>query len=590
MPAFFVIANSAGACWTYDVLTVRLKWLLLTWLFPAVLASAQSAPVIFFSDLTSGPNNHGENVSGFSGAYVTLYGNFFGSSQGSSMASLNGSSCLRVVSWGTPWQWYQKIVVQLGSTCSSGNFVVTVNGVASNPLAFAVNTGHIYFVSANGSDSNGGSSTSPWKTIPRSVKNAGTSAGNIIYVRDGVSQTSDDGEGWKAALTLRNEWCRGTASQPDALVAYPGASVAIGTTTGPESGVRSTGSSGGGGACQGAWTFAGLQLRGSTGISLNGQSRTSPSSNWRLVGNDITCPNGNGATACFETEYAANVKAYGNNVHDTGVVGPPTASALYHGVYFSTDTNHVDFGWNTIANVHGCRGLQLHSSDGYDLYDYSIHDNVIHDTQCDGMLLATTNPSQGQISVYNNVIYNAGKGPNNPERTGAWNCIYLGTYTKRGPAGSGTVEVYGNTMYNCGSFATPPYRDSNNGIQNAGNDPVRIYIHDNIVYQNNTSAPYFDNENPLPDGIYGTNNVFFGIGPAPASAHVTGTIKGKPQFVNPGVDFHLSSANANGAGSKTDPVATYDHDGLRRPTPLTVGAYEYAPAPVRDNPQVPAKQ
>lgn len=570
---------------------MRLERLFLTWLLGAVMASAQSGPVIFFSDLTSGPNNRGENVGGFSGAYVTLYGNFFGSPQSSSMVSLNGSSCLRVVSWGTPWQWYQKIVVQLGSTCSSGNFVVTVNGIASNPLPFVINSGHIYFVSANGSDGNGGSSTSPWKTIPHAVKNAGTSAGNIIYVRDGISQTSDDGEGWKAALTLRNEWCRGTASEPDALVAYPGASVAIGTTTGPESGVRSTGPSGGGGACQGAWTFAGLQLRGSTGISLNGQSRTSPSSNWRLIGNDITCPNGNGATGCLETEYAAHVKAYGNNVHDTGVVGPPTASALYHGVYFSTDTNHVDFGWNTIANVHGCRGLQLHSSDGYDLYDYSIHDNVIHDTQCDGILLATTNPSQGQISVYNNVIYNAGKGPNNPERTGAWNCIYLGTYTKRGPAGSGTIEVYGNTMYNCGSFATPPYRDSNNGIQNAGNDPVRINIHDNIVYQNNTSAPYFDNENPLPDGIYGMNNIFFGIGPAPTSAHVTGTIKGKPQFVNPGVDFHLSSASAaNEAGSKIAPAATYDHDGLRRPTPPTVGAYEYAPAPVGDKPPAPAKQ
>jgi len=86
-------------------------------------------------------------------------------------------------------------------------------------------------------------------------------------------------------------------------------------------------------------------------------------------------------------------------VHDIGVIGPPTASALYQGVYFSTDTNHVDFGWNTIANVHGCRGLQLHSTDGYDLYDYSIHDNVIHDTQCDGILLATTNRRKSNISL-----------------------------------------------------------------------------------------------------------------------------------------------------------------------------------------------
>jgi len=571
---------------------MRLKQLFLASLLWASVASAQSAPVIFFSDLTSGPSDHGESVGGFSGAYVTLYGNFFGSSQGSSTVTLNDRSCLRVVSWGTPWQWYQKIVVQLGSACSSGNFAVTVHGLASNGLAFAINNGHIFFVSGKGNDGSSGSFTSPWKTIPPAVRTAGARAGNIIYLENGASQMADDGQGWEAALTLRNEWCKGTAAEPNALVAYPGASVAIGTTTGPDTGIRVTGSTGGGGACEGGWIFAGLEIRGgSTAVSLNGQSRTSPSRNWRLVGNDMTCPNGNGAGGCLETVNVSNLKAYGNNVHDTGVVGPPTASSLYHGVYFSTDTNHVDFGWNTISNVHGCRGMQLHSTDGYDLYDYSIHDNVIHDTQCDGILLATTNPSEGPISVYNNVIYNAGKGPNNPERTGAWNCIYLGTYTKRGPEGSGTIEVYENTMYNCGSFRTPPYGDSNTGVQSsAGKDPVKIHLHDNIIYQANTSAPYFDNDNPLPDGIYGTNNVLYGIGPPPRSTVVTGTIKVNPQFVTAGTDFHLSSviSSATGVRNKTTPVATYDHDGNLRPSPPTVGAYEHAP--VLAVPNGPAKR
>jgi len=41
-------------------------------------------------------------------------------------------------------------------------------------------------------------------------------------------------------------------------------------------------------------------------------------------------------------------------------------------------------------------------------------------------------------------------------------------------------------------FFHAPYGHSNNGVQNAGNDPVRIHIHDNIVSQVNTSAPYFD--------------------------------------------------------------------------------------------------
>src|SRR5882672_7649400 len=141
----------------------------LTWLLPAVIfisslaAAQQSPPALFFSDLSSGPNSGGETVSGFSGAYVTLYGNLFGSSQGSSAVTWNGQNCLRVVSWGGARLWYQKIVVQVGANCTagSGNFVVTVGGAASNGLPFSVNSGSIYFVSTSGNDSNNGSFTSP---------------------------------------------------------------------------------------------------------------------------------------------------------------------------------------------------------------------------------------------------------------------------------------------------------------------------------------------------------------------------------------------------------------------------------------------
>ena len=86
-------------------------------------------------------------MSGFAGAYVTLYGNFLGASQGSSTVTWNGQNCLRVVpstgtygGWGSPYFWYQRIVVQLGPGCTpgTGNFVVTVNGTASNALPFTV--------------------------------------------------------------------------------------------------------------------------------------------------------------------------------------------------------------------------------------------------------------------------------------------------------------------------------------------------------------------------------------------------------------------------------------------------------------------
>src|SRR5262244_3845068 len=195
---------------------IRARWAFLLCVLGVSAVKAQTPPpVIFFTDLTFAPNSGGETVSSYSGAYVTIYGNFLGTSQGNSTVTWNGSSCLRIVSWGTSWLWYQKIVVQLGSQCTAGagNFIVSVNGQASNGAPFSVGSGHIYFISASGSDSNSGSFSSPWRTIPHAIQTAGTSAGNIIYAMNGVQQTSDDGEGWDATLTMRTAWCQGTSGQ-----------------------------------------------------------------------------------------------------------------------------------------------------------------------------------------------------------------------------------------------------------------------------------------------------------------------------------------------------------------------------------------
>ena len=141
------------------------KAILLFMLLCPLPSMAANAPVLFFSDLSNAPNSGGENVSGFSGAYVTIYGNFLGAAQGTSAITWNGLDCLRVIpatgsytGWGMTWLWYQMIKVQIGSACvtGSGNLVVTVNGQASNGIPFTVNGGNIYFVATTGSDSNSG--------------------------------------------------------------------------------------------------------------------------------------------------------------------------------------------------------------------------------------------------------------------------------------------------------------------------------------------------------------------------------------------------------------------------------------------------
>ena len=259
------------------------------------------APVLFFSDLTSGPNTGGE---GNNGAYVTVFGNFLGSSQGGSTITVGGGLMVNCKQWGTPWtqlpsgqSWIQKITCQLGPNAATGNIVVTVNGQASNGLPFTVRPGNIYFVSGTGSDSNTGSFTAPWRTLPHAVQNM--AAEGVLYAMTGSDATVDDNMGMDAALSLYSEWCGpGPNGYPRAAIVYPGDTVTIGNPSlSPQLGIRTTGpETGPDYVCTGYWTFAGFTLRGNGATALNG-----PSSNWRVVGNDFSCPNGNGEDACMHT-------------------------------------------------------------------------------------------------------------------------------------------------------------------------------------------------------------------------------------------------------------------------------------------------
>jgi len=559
---------------------VRLKWLFLSLLLSAP-AQGANPPAIFFTDLISGPNAGGESVSGYSGAYVTIYGNNFGVSP---RVTWNGLDCLRVVSVGensvNSWMWYEKIVVQFGSDCvpGTGPLLVTASGrlsvcrdvgILGNGCRFTVRSGRIYFVSKTGNDKNKGTFAAPWATVLKARDSM--APGDVTYVENGICQCTYDGGEWFSYLTLSRQ--HGTAGEPLALVVYPGATATIGTASPPGLiGIRSTGKT----EQTSYWVFAGWTIRSEV-LAVQPYA----DSNWRLVGNDLSCPNGDGPTGCFESSLWTRSQFLGNNLHDAGRRG---ASAEYQGLYLSTDSNHVEIAWNTVANVLGCRGIQIHSSpqdatSGYDQYDISIHDNVIHDTQCDAIVLATVDPTKGPILIYNNVIYNAGKG-NTREGTGAWFCINAAGYTYKGAASSGSIEVYNNTMYNCGANTNPPYGSSTGGIGNGGHsDSLKVHIRNNIIYNVNSDAPYWVNLSRNPSGIFGNNNIVYGIGAPPRTTAVTGTIRSDPSFVSRSTaDFRLASpqSSANSAGDASAPALNYDHDGLVRPSPPSIGAYEFS--------------
>jgi hypothetical protein len=575
--------------------------LLSAWVLPAVFLNLAGGagiqaqvppPQIFFTDLDSAPNLGGENVSGFSGAYVTIYGDFFGHGQGSSTITWNGLNCLRVVGpsgsyngWGTSYFWYQKIVVQIGPACTpgTGNLVVTVNGSPSNGIPLTVRAnGSQWFVSPKGSDSNGGSFLSPFATIPHCK--AAMKPGDVCYIEDGVTAATVDD--FDSTLQLQTG---GTAGNPIAFVAYPGATAVLGSpNVGYAMRVPAIGVS------ANYVTVAGLFFTPS-----NHAMFPQNSTNWRVIANNFQCPKTNGQDGCFTTASMSFVKFFGNETTNTGVVA---ASKQQHAVYFSTDTNHVEAAWNHIHDNRSCRAIQFHSSPlngggpndptGHNQFDLSVHDNLIHDDPCDGINFATVDPSQGKVEAYNNVIYHTGIGPTPQDgESGDYSCIYLAYITNTGPVGGGTVEIYNNTLYDCGSF-TASFPNNGSLMLNGGAPSLLVRIRNNVMYQIG-GEPFGNGPAWSATFTSGANNVMFStslIPPSPPS-FLSGTIMTDPLFLDLGLkNFHLRSATpAKDAGLTINASNTFnnyspwngnalDCEGIVRPqgAAYDVGAYEFS--------------
>jgi hypothetical protein len=504
-------------------------------LFAGSAWAASRPPAIFYSDLESGPSTGGQADQG---AFVTLYGKGFGAERGSSTVTIGGKAAAGYPIWTD-----SKIAFQLGSGTQTGKIVVTVAGQVSNGIPFTVRSGRIYFVATSGSDHNAGSFSSPWRTIVKAVKSMGS--GDIVYVMDGVSQASLDD--FDACLSIRSSGSRG---RPKALVAYPGARAAIGVESGTPYGLRTPDIEGGPFS---DWTIAGFFLRGGNeSVSMVSVA------NWRLVGNDISCPNGNGVAACVEVERSTNIKVLGNHIHNSGKAG---ASKHYHSLYFTTDSNHIEAGWNTINDNHSCRGIQFHSSPngsntGFNQYDLIVHDNVIHGQVCDGINFATIDPSKGPVLAYNNLIYHVGTGPDPQGDEANYACISSPGTTNRGPHGSGTAEWFNNTLYDCGSRGG----DSAGAFDVESGSPS-VRLQNNIVVVSrgeNYLEPVTDSSK-----ISGNNNLWYGDGKIPSRSAASLSVD--PKFADlAAFDFHLQPGSpAIHAG--TCAAAPPDLEGVLRP-------------------------
>jgi hypothetical protein len=547
---------------------------LLLLIFSCTLVFAQGAPPrIFFSDLESGPATGGQSNKG---AWVTIWGKGFGATQGTSSVTIGGGAADNYPVWSD-----NKITFQLGANAKTGNILVNVANVgASNALPFTVRAGNIFFVGTSGNNANTGSFGSPWQTIPH-AKNA-IAAGDIAYIEDGVSQTSEDN--FTAYLSMDNAGNSnsGTAAAPKALVAYPGATVTVGVAGGLHYGIRTPNI----GAHEDYWVISQLHIIGGTqAMDLGGIG-------WRIIGNDMQCPGADDQVGCFEMSQASQIRFYGNDVHNAGI--NPTSSKFYHAVYFSTDSNHIDVGWNHIHDNFTCRALQFHSSPlctptcgsgdttGFNQYDLHVHDNRIHGDNCNGINFATVDPSKGTVEAYNNVIDQVGR-MDPLQQGGAFSCIYVAGITNNGVAGTGTVQVLNNTVSDCAANNSANAGGSR-GAFGVGGGPATLImrLQNNIAYQL-PGEIYIDGSRTQ---ITGDKNLWFGAGTAPAQT--TNNISSDPLFVNRGLgDFHLTSSSPakdtgatilpnNPFAPNPGPSIGNDADGVLRAqgAAFDLGAYE----------------
>ena len=294
----------------------RLILFLLCLLSVRVSAAQSAAPVLFYSDIDSGPRSGGEGDG--DGAFVCLYGEHFGPSRGSSRITVGGTPEVNYKLWLDPGDAYRpghyaKACGQISRSTPDGKSMVELTTAQgkSNPLPFTVRPGRIFFVAPRGSDFTGnGSDPHPWQTIKHCKSRM--APGDICYIRDGVTVTTNENYGTAVVLDTSGE-----PGKPKALVAYPGANVIVDNASALGA-VRALTNYDRSGDIS-YWTVAGLSFN-----SAHVSFQILRGNGIRVVDNDVMCTGhycygydagllvgGPGATT-------SGVTVLGNRVHDVG--------------------------------------------------------------------------------------------------------------------------------------------------------------------------------------------------------------------------------------------------------------------------------
>ena len=547
-------------------------------------AQATNPPTLLFTDIVTGANLGGEAGNG---VYVTLFGKNFGSSQGSSTVSLNGAPVASVKTWCQACSkntMLDMIVVQLGLSNTSGNFVVTVGGLPSNGSSFTVSAGNIYFVATSGNDTNPGNFASPWKT-PVHAKTL-MRAGDTTYFRAGTYLTEDD---YGSILVCNDGACSGTATQYQNFIGYPGETATFGSSAFVR-GIYHWGTS--------VWqysTVSNLVLRGlDYGITAQNAMSGAAANFIRVINNDMRALEGGSAALDFEMP-AQTILIYGNESAQN-CLGNATCNydsrsySAYFGGYGIQ--SNIDIGWNRFHDNPFGKGIQIYGHIANDkINGLLIHGNQIYNNTMTGMALGGSDGGTGFINdaqVYNNLIYY--------NETGALadHGIFGGLELNGLNAQDGMYQVYNNTF-----FGNAP---AHSGIPAGGEVAFATAGVKSVVFENNIfyaapgAAPngfsrcyfYFDDQSPASTSrVTFSNNLYFNAGAGPTGCNYNAgsfavsadasKVNADPLFVAPtSQNFHLQQTSpAVGAGNAAL-TSLSDFDQLFRPSPPSIGAYEFS--------------